>query len=104
MNSIKETRSVAEYTLIVSSVLLIFPCVGALFGLYWLTFGGRFSYEGWYFIAFAVLLSVLAIPSAIYFYIWPKPKFNNQLRAVCSLPFIIMLLFGLSLAWSQIGN
>ncbi len=104
MNYIKETRSTAEYALIVSSVLLLFPCLGALFGLYWLTFGGRMSYEGWYFIAFAVYLSALAIPSAIYFYVWPKPKLSRQLKAVCSLPFIIMLLFGFTLAWTLIGN
>ena len=104
MNSIKETRSTTESVLIVSSVLLLFPCLGALYGLYWLIFGGRFSYEGWYFIAFAVYLSALAIPSAIYFYVWPKPKLNRQLKVVCSLPFIIMLLFGFTLAWSLIGN
>ena len=104
MNSIKETRSTAEYVLIVSSVLLLFPCLGALFGLYWLIFGGRMSYEGWYFIAFAVFFSALAIPSAIYFYVWPRPKLNTQLKAVCSLPFFIMLLFGFTLAWSLISN
>ena len=104
MNSIKETRSTAEYALIVSSVLLLFPCLGALFGLYWLTFGGPMSYEGWYFITFAVFLSALAIPSAMYFYVWPKPKLNRQLKAVCSLPFIIMLLFSFTLAWALMGN
>jgi len=93
-----------KFGLIVSSALLLIPSLSSLFGLYWLYFGGRFGYEGWYFIAFSVYFSALLIPSAIYFYIWPRPKLNQRLRLFCSIPFVIMALFAISLVWVQIGN
>ena len=93
-----------KFGLIISSILLVIPSLSSLFGLYWLYFGGRFSYEGWYFIAFSVYFSALLTPSAIYFYMWPKPKLNKRLRLVCSIPFVIMSMFAISLVCVQIGN
>jgi hypothetical protein len=90
--------------LIISSALLVIPSISSLFGLYWLYFGGRFSYEGWYFIAFSVYFSALFIPSAVYFYLWPKLKLSKRVRLYCSIPFVIMVLFSISLAWVQVGN